>query len=464
MKIEQIKIEGLFGELNYDIKIDDNKLILVAENGSGKTTIVNIIYYFLSRQWTKLLRYRFEKISAKINGQSYTLNRKEIDILSSDKFKRILRHYPASVLERINDFILSGDMTDFYRNPMKMEMWADRVNLPMSVVYEVMNVLNREQLTLFEQIIPEKEKGFSSLIDCQILYLPTFRRIEQDLKAIFPDLESDIDKYKRRKRGSRSNEDTGYVELVEFGMEDVEDKIRFKLNQLRENLSNKIKNNLTGGYLRDVINRTYLNISYNQIQAFNEKALSSILDRIDETVLSKNEKSRLIQFVNEINTQGTIDKDETKIIAYFIYRLSTIFNELKEEEKDVENFIDICNEYSGNKKFIYDNINFNITIKPIKNGKVLNKESIELKDLSSGEKQIVSLFSHLFLSQQKNFYLIIDEPELSLSVPWQKKFIVDVIKNPYCKGLLSVTHSPFIFDENELDKYAHGLTEFSFEK
>ncbi|HBF89289.1 MAG TPA: hypothetical protein DDX39_11670 [Bacteroidales bacterium] len=64
MKIEQIKIEGLFGELNYDIRIDDNKLILVAENGSGKTTIVNIIYYFLSRQWTKLLRYRFEKITA----------------------------------------------------------------------------------------------------------------------------------------------------------------------------------------------------------------------------------------------------------------------------------------------------------------------------------------------------------------------------------------------------------------
>ncbi len=461
MKIEQIKIERLFGELNYDIRIVDNKLILVAENGSGKTTIVNIIYYFLSRQWTKLLRYRFEKISAKINGQQYVLNRKEIDILSSDKFKRILKRYPQSIIGRINDFILSEDMTDFYRNPLKMELWADKVNLPMSVLYEVMNVLSREQLTLFEQIIPEKRGGFSNLIDCQILYLPTFRRIEQDLKAIFPDLESDIEKYKRSKR-LRANEDTSYVELVEFGMEDVEDKIRFKLNQLRENLSNKIKNNLTGGYLRDVINRSYLNISYHQIQEINEKALSSILGRIDETVLSNNEKSRLIQFVNEINTQGTIDKDETKIIAYFIYRLSAIYNELKEEEKDVENFIEICNEYSGNKRFIYDNINFNISIRPIKNGQVIGKETIELKDLSSGEKQIVSLFSHLFLSQQKNFYLIIDEPELSLSVPWQKKFIVDVIKNPYCKGLLSVTHSPFIFDENELDKYAHGLTEFSY--
>ncbi|MBE7173258.1 MAG: ATP-binding protein [Williamsia sp.] len=462
MKIEQIKIQGLFGELNYDFKIHDNKLILVAENGSGKTTIVNIIYYFLSRQWTKLLKYKFETVSAKINGQNYNLNRKEIDLLSSDKFKRLLKRYPQSIIEKINDYILSTDVGDFYRNPLKLEMWADRVNLPPSIIYEVMDILSRQQLSLFDQIIPEKGKAFSNLIDCQILYLPTFRRIEQDLKAILPDLESDIDKYKRRKRGIKSNDEAGYVELVEFGMEDVEEKINFKLNQLKENLSNKIKNNLTGGYLRDVINRTYLDISIKQVQTVNEKSLSSILGRIDESVLSKNEKSRLIEFVNEINTQGTFDKDETKIIAYFIYRLSTIFNELKEEEKDVENFINICNEYSGNKKFVYDNINFKISIKPIKNGKTIIKENIELKDLSSGEKQIVSLFSHLFLSQKKHFFLIIDEPELSLSVPWQKRFIVDVIKNPYCKGMLSVTHSPFIFDENELDTYAHGLNEFSY--
>lgn len=460
MKIENIQIEGLFGELNYNIKLTDNNLILVAENGSGKTTIVNIIYLFLSRQWIKLLRYRFQKITAKINGKEYSLNRREIDIFNNDKFKRLFKRYPQSMTERIYDYLLTTDAADVYRNPVKLETWADRANLPASVMYEVMNLISREQLTLFNEILPEKDLSLSNLIDCQILYLPTFRRIEQDLKAIFPDLESDIDKYKRRKRVNKNLEEIGYVELVEFGMEDVDDKIKAKLYQLKENLSNKIKNNLTGGYLRDVINRNYLNISYKEIEAFNEKALTAILDRIDETVLSKNEKSRLVTFVNEINEKGSIDKDETKIIAYFIYRLTTIFNELKEEERDVEQFISICNEYSGNKKFIYDNINFEISVKPIKKGKVLNKEKIELKDLSSGEKQIVSLFSHLFLSQQKNFFLIIDEPELSLSVPWQQRFLVDVVKNPYCKGLLSVTHSPFIF-ENELEGYAHALNEFT---
>jgi predicted ATPase len=80
--------------------------------------------------------------------------------------------------------------------------------------------------------------------------------------------------------------------------------------------------------------------------------------------------------------------------------------------------------------------------------------------LSSGEKQIVSLFSHLYLSGQNKYFVLIDEPELSLSVPWQKRFLVDVCSGSFCAGLIAVTHSPFIYD-NELKKYAHSLGEFA---
>ena len=54
---------------------------------------------------------------------------------------------------------------------------------------------------------------------------------------------------------------------------------------------------------------------------------------------------------------------------------------------------------------------------------------------------------------------MIDEPELSLSVPWQRQFLVDIKQGDFCSGLIAVTHSPFIY-ENDLDKYAHSLGEF----
>jgi ABC-type transport system involved in cytochrome c biogenesis ATPase subunit len=84
---------------------------------------------------------------------------------------------------------------------------------------------------------------------------------------------------------------------------------------------------------------------------------------------------------------------------------------------------------------------------------------IGLSDLSSGEKQIVSLFSHLYLSGRDRYFVLIDEPELSLSVPWQKRFLVDIKKGTFCAGLVATTHSPFIYD-NELRPFAHAIGEY----
>ena len=58
------------------------------------------------------------------------------------------------------------------------------------------------------------------------------------------------------------------------------------------------------------------------------------------------------------------------------------------------------------------------------------------------------------------FLVLIDEPELSLSVPWQTKLISDMEKGACCGGIIAVTHSPFIFDNKAVDSYTHGLEEF----
>ena len=76
--------------------------------------------------------------------------------------------------------------------------------------------------------------------------------------------------------------------------------------------------------------------------------------------------------------------------------------------------------------------------------------------LSSGEKQIVSLFSKLYLESAKKCILLIDEPELSISMKWQKMLLPDIMRSGNCRLLLTVTHSPFIFD-NEFDNDAHDM-------
>jgi predicted ATPase len=101
---------------------------------------------------------------------------------------------------------------------------------------------------------------------------------------------------------------------------------------------------------------------------------------------------------------------------------------------------------------IYDEVKYEITILGD------NNKPLGMKMLSSGEKQIVSLFAHLYLSDVSAYYVIIDEPELSLSVEWQKSFLPDILATGRCSFIAAVTHSPFIID-NELEKYTVDLQE-----
>ena len=79
------------------------------------------------------------------------------------------------------------------------------------------------------------------------------------------------------------------------------------------------------------------------------------------------------------------------------------------------------------------------------------KQKIKISKLSSGEKQIISTFSKIYLEDNPKLIILFDEPELSLSIDWQESFIYDIVNSENCIFSISVTHSPFIF-VNLMDK------------
>ena len=134
-------------------------------------------------------------------------------------------------------------------------------------------------------------------------------------------------------------------------------------------------------------------------------------------------------------------------------------NEIKIAESNIRSFEETVNRYLVNNVIIYNSENYSCDVFNILNHGEKKKEKIKFQDLSSGEKQIVSLFSHLYLDKNEKVFVFIDEPELSLSVDWQKTFLPDIVKSPKFVGLLATTHSPFVFD-NDLENSVHGINEF----
>src|SRR5690606_19863182 len=72
-----------------------------------------------------------------------------------------------------------------------------------------------------------------------------------------------------------------------------------------------------------------------------------------------------------------------------------------------------------------------------------NKVSIEISELSSGEQQLIVIFSYLIFYTSKDQLFLIDEPELSLHVKWQENFLKIIDRANAKKNQIVIsTHSP----------------------
>ena len=149
---------------------------------------------------------------------------------------------------------------------------------------------------------------------------------------------------------------------------------------------------------------------------------------------------------------------ENKQLIYFLERLLDLYKSQLHFDTAIKNFKDTCNGYLVDKHYEYNESTVDLRIfrNQVKDD---IKEEVLLHQLSSGEKQIVSLFSKIYLEPDKDFIVLFDEPELSLSIYWQKKLLPDILNSNRCDFLLAVTHSPFIF-ENDLQEYTIGLKDF----
>lgn len=85
----------------------------------------------------------------------------------------------------------------------------------------------------------------------------------------------------------------------------------------------------------------------------------------------------------------------------------------------------------------------------------LNNKQIDLQVLSSGEKKVIALFTAaIFFS---NTYLLIDEPEISLSIIWQNWLLPTLLSQCKSNKIIVATHSPYIAEDETIQKYVQPL-------
>jgi len=449
-QLKSFSINGLFGFKNVSIPFDKESVILIAENGSGKTTILNALYYSVSCKFHKLSSIDFYSIilefasgvSVEIKkGDLKTFNQRDISNLISS-----LRLFlPSREIEILRREIKKGVPSDtLYRRLLEIRARYDISPQYYGILEEIALRVRSQTGEDPKDKIDTLKRTIQENLSESVLYFPTYRRIEEDLK----NLGYEEEKFERL---SFAEEEEG--KLIQFGMDDVIGK----LDQIKAAIKNSSLNlfsKVTGEILTQFVEG--IDVTQEMRDSIQPDTLKIVLSRVGEKNISQSDRKKIEELVNS----REINSDQYNQLVYFLSKLVGLYEQQKEKDDSINQFASICNKYLNKKCIVYDEANVEISISQTRNNTDIDIRNLSyIRNLSSGEKQIISLFSKIYLESSEEFILLFDEPELSLSIEWQKLLLPDILNSGKCRLLLAVTHSPFIFD-NELDLNANDLDLF----
>ena len=493
--IEKLVIKDLFFEgNNFQAPFSNNLKIVTGENGSGKTTVMSILYYSLLCKTEKLKSYSFSKIKilfssgreAVVKNPNFKSSKKFREgLLRVDQINDPTRHF-FSFLEYasgrdaiIKDFLLNdvsqfdsvprimrrldnSGILDYLRNGYK-SYFSDFLNhqtfvFPSlhdmaEIIQGFIGVRHEDALLRAPVLFAEgnlNREAFSiirlEMANYSILYLPTYRRIEEDLSKLNPKILS-----KQSLRGGKISESG----LLRFGMSDVIEKLKSVKSEILK-LSSQGLAKISGEILSELINEQMYRPE-DSIKKINKSNIRLVLNRVGGA-LSERDKNKVLMALEDsrsLRHNGTL--------LYFLVKLSEIYESQREIDENIKLFVKTCNFYLARtgKRIIYNENEVKFNLEMVGAKKFLDLE-LFLEKFSSGEKQIISLFSRVYLDGNEKLVVLFDEPELSLSVPWQERLIDDIWKSNKCKFLFVATHSPFIFrgeyikNTTSLSRYLKG--------
>jgi predicted ATPase len=475
--VQSFRIEGLHGYRTISLESDYAATILIAKNGSGKTTLLAALDAFLKGQFSRLRDLRFLRLCCRLRGIPNEI------VLTNDD---IARYTSNDFIERearrveIDTAALYLFLEEYASDPARLNV-DDELS---ATLRQKSGYARSDAVAFCDRLRDALHKNNSAvkkawdslriaLKEIEVVYLPTYRRIELAVTS------TRTDKYGRIRKNILPVQTPGlYSADIQFGLSDVVDRLS-QLNQ------------------RIVIDSS---LGYREISAtiINE-LISGQFDRVHPTQEEMPDRAELQLFFSRLKDDrhhrffgpsfevsipnieqiyadrgSTISQESNKFLKYFLGKLNSVIQSTREIETLVRDFIANCNKYLSSAD-ISTTVSGESIPSPEKgeiDSKILTlsrrdltitvdsigaRRKIPLNSLSSGEKQMISLFAKLFLYPPKEKLILIDEPELSLSIDWQRQILVDIMGAPLCRQVLAITHSPFIFD-NDLEPYARSLT------
>lgn len=441
MRIKQVSVSKLFGIFDHVIpmNLDDRITIMHGPNGFGKTILLRMISGLFSANYQVFRSIPFNSFTIEFDsGETLTVVREPISATQHSMFPDVegvifnytiitIRSntteetYTPSIIDKeqfrsiaplVDDVIPELDRVGSSR-------WVNRLN---GRVYNIEDIIEVYGDQLAEYIPPGGSNTppdwFNDLVrNDHIRFVKSNRLYE------YPFLSRRIaEKYRYL------NESPQTVSTVRQYSDELAKIIQRKLADYAE--------------LSQSLDRTF------PVRLMKEQNVKLSSEELEER-LNKLEVDRLplielgiLDEARDVPDIPAVEEEYNNVLSVYVQDIEeklSVFDDLIAPLKVFENII--------NERFQFKHLKFNKSA-----GFVFTTsygQEIHLENLSSGEQHELVLLYQLLFRVKPDSLILIDEPELSLHVAWQRRFLDDlkVITDLGQFDVLIATHSPQIIGD-----------------
>ena len=436
MIVTGIEIEKLHGKYDYTVRFDNTLTFLYGENGCGKTTVLNMLVSVVTGKLYHLADYCFEKIVLSYKKENNEIAQIIIRIDAEDTMSIIFGEQFFSInnsKKMKESFYLSmnenekrmrgNDIDDYFQEAYPL---IREIKETFNYVYLPLNRFDGELhherylFSLFRRNANHLEPSRNTYLNDSLAYVEAL--VKRSSETINLQISKKNDLFRN--------------EILEFSVQTSAERMHEILKSVMEKENEPSWDEMLVSKADYIRTLDEIGLSSGPIK----KKVEAFFDRFEQTYKKHTEKG------NEDEIGITLEYTWQYAEWQKVEKIAALARKYEQEKvaikQPIEQFIKVINHFFEN-----DGINKKIDITDMGHI-VINSDSgkLKLSDLSSGEKQLMITFANLIfgLKEKAKGLYIVDEPEASLHLSWQAKFVDSILQVNDNVQLIFATHSPEI--------------------